>query len=233
MVRVSVDFMKKNSPLENSDTGSGAGIYSVVGIGASAGGLEALERFFVKIPADSGLCFVVVPHLDPHHHSLMAEVLSKHARIPVSQVTQITAVEPDHVYITPPNHYLSIEKNRLRLTPATEQYGIRMAIDHFFKSLAEDQGEKAVGIILSGTGSDGAQGIRDIKAHDGVTFVQDPATAQFGGMPQSALATGMVDYSLDIAEMPDLLLRYIHHPYISANRTTVPGMPSRPTIWPP
>lgn len=187
--------------------------FPVVGIGASAGGLEALKQFFTAMPPDTGLAFVLVQHLDPDHESLMADLLAKYTAMPVNQAVDGLAVEPDHVYVIPPKHYLSISGGVLHLSPPTERRGMRMPIDHFLRSLAEDCAEKAICVILSGTGSDGSLGLREIKGHGGMTIVQEPSTAQYDGMPHSALATGLADCRLAVEAMPEAMMRYVHHSY--------------------
>lgn len=193
--------------------------HPVVGIGASAGGLEALKQFFTAVPADSGMAFVLVQHLDPTHESLMADLLAKYTKMPVTQVVDGREVEPNSVYVIPPNHYLTLRDGSLRLSPPTERRGMRMPIDHFLRSLAESLGEKAICVILSGTGSDGTLGLREVKAHGGMTVVQEPSTAQYNGMPASALATGLVDCCLPVEAMPEALLRYASHPYVRGTGT--------------
>lgn len=208
---------------ERSDRGEHSG--PLVGIGASAGGLEALRQFFLAMPADTGLAFVLILHLDPNHDSLMAELLAKCTSMPVAQIEDGMRVAADHVYVIPPNHYLSIRAGVLHLEPPTERRGMRMPIDHFLRSLAEALAEKAICAILSGTGSDGTLGLREIKGHGGMTLVQEPNTAQYNGMPYSALATGMVDYRLPVEAMPAVLLRYVRHPYVRGE--LLPSVASR------
>ncbi|MFI5397465.1 MAG: chemotaxis protein CheB [Candidatus Binatia bacterium] len=211
---------RREAPLANTrlvgaaacvDASSQGTLTRIVGIGASAGGLDALKRFFIAMPADSGLAFVLVLHLDPVHKSLVAELLSKHTGMIVLQVQEDTAVEANHVYVISPNTYLSIDGRVLRLSAPAERRGLRMPVDFFFRSLAADLQEAAVGIILSGTGSDGALGLREIKAAGGMTMVQDPNTAEHDGMPRSAVAAGGVDSSLPVEKMPDALLNYLRH----------------------
>jgi chemotaxis response regulator CheB len=150
----------------------------IVGIGASAGGLDAFVRFFGAVPAASGTAFVLIQHLDPTHESLTAELVGRHTPMPVTQVEGDTQVMPDHVYVIPPNKNLSIVGGALRLTPPTEPRGMRTPVDFFLRSLAEDQGDRAIGIILSGTGTDGTLGLKEIKGAGGLAMVQDPASAQ-------------------------------------------------------
>jgi two-component system CheB/CheR fusion protein len=187
-------------------------------MGASAGGLEAFTRFFRSMPADSGMAFVVIQHLDPTHESLTAELLGKHTKMPVRQVAGDTAVERDHVYVIPPNRDLGIGQGILRLTPPPARRTTRMPIDFFFRTLAEDQQERAIGIVLSGSGTDGTLGLKEIKTVGGMTVVQDPTTAQHDGMPRSAIAADAADHVLRVEQMPEMLVKYTRHPYIAVPR---------------
>jgi two-component system, chemotaxis family, CheB/CheR fusion protein len=182
---------------------------TVVGIGASAGGLAALKRFFQHVPADSGFAFVVVVHLSPEHKSHLTDLLQPSVRFPVQQVTQDILLEPNNVYVIPPNANLSAIDTHLRPSGLEEERRLRAPIDHFFRTLASTHDGDAIGIILTGTGSDGTLGLKEIKAKGGVIIVQDPNEAEYDGMPQSAIATGLVDRILPIAEMPEALHRYI------------------------
>jgi two-component system, chemotaxis family, CheB/CheR fusion protein len=190
----------------------------VVGMGASAGGLEAFTRFFRTMPPDSGMAFVVIQHLDPTHESLTAELLGRHTTMPVRQVAGDTAVERDHVYVIPPNRDLGIGEGVLRLTPPPARRAIRMPIDFFFRTLADDQQERAIGIVLSGSGTDGTLGLKEIKTVGGMALVQDPTTAQHDGMPRSAIAADAADHVLTVERMPEMLLKYTRHPYIAVAR---------------
>jgi len=194
--------------------------FPIIGIGASAGGLEAVEQFLSNLPSDTGMAFVLVSHLDPHHKSVLAELLSKHTPLDVLQAQNGAKVEPNHLYVIPPNCYLSIEGGVLKLTELEEVRTLRMPIDHFLRSLAEDQKENAVAIILSGNGTDGSLGVRAINGSGGVALVQDPATAKFDGMPRSGVATGLADFVLSPAAMPEHLLEYLQH--FDATRSGTP-----------
>jgi two-component system, chemotaxis family, CheB/CheR fusion protein len=185
--------------------------FPIVGIGASAGGLEALRGLFTAMPGNTGAGFVLVQHLDPTHDSLMAELLTKYAQIPVIQVVDGMHVEPNRLHVIPPNAEMTIAGGVLHLTEPKERRGMRMPIDRFFSSLAEDQEERAIAIVLSGTGTDGTYGVRLIKARGGMALAQDPTTSGYDGMPRSAVATGDVDYVLPVSEMPEVLRRYIEH----------------------
>ncbi|MEW8398120.1 MAG: chemotaxis protein CheB [Candidatus Thiodiazotropha sp.] len=190
----------------------------IVGIGASAGGLEAIEAFFKAMPHDSGVAFVVIQHLSPDHKSLMAELLSKRTRMPVHRAEDGMIVEHNSVYLIPPNKNLRLFHGRIILSEQDrDARGINLPIDIFFRSLAEDQGAKAIAIVLSGTGSDGTSGIRAIKEELGMAMVQVEETAAFDGMPRSAIATGLVDYVLPPEEMPAQLLSYLKHPFTAKN----------------
>ncbi len=175
----------------------------IVGIGASAGALGVLQQFFSIVPSDGGLVFVVVQHLDRHHPSVLAELLGRHTLMPVRQAEDGVRALPNHVYIIPPSSALTLEKGLLRVTPADAL--ARSFIDGFFRSLALDQGERAVGIILSGAGSDGTAGMRAIKENGGLTLAQAPETAKYDSMPQSVIAAGLADFALPIEEMPGRL----------------------------
>ena len=176
---------------------------TVVGIGASAGGLTALKTFFDHVPADSGLAFVVVVHLSPEHKSHLADLLQPHVRFPVQQVNDATPLEPNHVYIIPPNANLSAIDTHLRPSKLEEHRRERAPIDHFFRTLAATHDGHAIGVVLTGTGSDGTLGVKDIKATGGLIVVQDPNEAEYDGMPQSAIATGLVDRILSVRDMPE------------------------------
>jgi two-component system CheB/CheR fusion protein len=183
----------------------------IVGMGASAGGLEAFQAFFSSMPADSGMAFVLVQHLDPRHETLMPELLARHTPMPVQLVADDTPVRVNHVYVIPPNATLTIDECNLRVTGPDRSRGRRMPIDRFFRSLAEDQGDDAVGIVLSGTGTDGALGLTAIKEHGGLTLVQAPGTARYDAMPRSAVLTGRADHVLPVEEMPARLMDHIRH----------------------
>lgn len=185
--------------------------FLVVGIGASAGGLEAFQRFFSSLPPEPGMAFVLVQHLDPNHDSIMPELLAKSTSMPVRSVVDETPVQPDHVYVIPPNATLTIEAAVLRVQTPLEARGHRTPIDNFFRSLAEDQGEVAVCIILSGTGSDGTLGLRAVKEHGGLTIAQSSESAKYDSMPRSAIQTGLVDHVLPVEEIPAVLLDYNRH----------------------
>jgi two-component system CheB/CheR fusion protein len=197
----------------------------IVGIGASAGGLQAFEEFFRAMPADSGMAFVLVSHLDPDHVSILHELLSKSAHMPVEQITDGLAVMANRVYVIPPGKDLAVMNGVLHLMDAAEPHGFRLPIDYFFRSLAQDQEERAIGIILSGNGSDGTLGIKAIKGGSGLVMAQDPDSAKFTGMPASAIATGMVDFIFPAGDMPRELMKYAGGPYL---KTAEPELAATP-----
>ena len=186
-----------------------------VAVGASAGGLEAIESFFSHMPPESGLGFVVIQHLSPDYKSLMVELLSKKTLMPVHRAEDGMRVLPNHVYLIPPKKNLTIFHGKLLLSEQDHSKGVNLPIDVFLRSLAEDQSEKAVAIILSGTGSDGARGVRAIKEYGGMVMVQSEESAKFDGMPRAAVATGLVDFVLPPDQMPGQLLSFAKHPYIT------------------
>ncbi len=184
---------------------------TIVGIGASAGGLEALELFLKNVPPESGLSFVIVQHLDPTHKGIMGELLQRSTTMPVAQITDRMLVEPDHVYIIPPNSDLSILHGVLHLLEPASPRGLRLPIDFFFRALAEDQHERSIGVILSGMGSDGTLGLRVIKENAGAVFVQSMASAKFDGMPRSAIEAGLADIVAPAEELAGRIITYLQH----------------------
>ncbi len=197
----------------------------VVGIGASAGGFDALVEFLRVVPANSGLAFIILQHLSPTPRSLSAELFSRHTVMPVCEAAEGLRLEANCVYTTPADRDIGLKDGCIRLTKPTEKRGRRLPVDHLFRSLGQDQRERAVGIILSGTGSDGALGLKEIVANGGIVLVQTPELAQFDGMPRSAIATGLVAYVLSIAKMPRVLLNYARHSYV--RKPSVPRSSSR------
>ena len=182
--------------------------FPIVGIGASAGGLEAFEGFFRHVPADCEMAFILVPHLDPDHASILSEILQRATRLKVVEAGDQAIVQPGYVYVIPPNRDMAIFHGALQLCLPTKPRGQRMPIDAFLRSLAEDQREAAVGIILSGTGTDGTEGIRAIAGAGGVTLVQEPATAKYDGMPVSAIQSGFATHVLPVEQMPQALMTF-------------------------
>ncbi|SHI99521.1 two-component system, chemotaxis family, CheB/CheR fusion protein [Malonomonas rubra DSM 5091] len=183
--------------------------FPVVGIGASAGGLEALEQFFANVPADSGLAYIVVQHLDPVHDSLLASLIQENSSLPVAQVTDDTRIEPNHVYVIPPNKDMSLLHGVLHLLEPAAPAGLRLPIDFLLTSLADDCRELSIAVILSGMGSDGSQALRKIKESSGAIFVQEPTSAKFDSMPRSAIETDLVDIVAPAEELPGEILSYL------------------------
>ncbi len=217
-----------STPLVGSPADAVSGIpaasassFPIVGIGASAGGLAAIEAFFSGMPPglDPGMAFVLVQHLDPDHKSLLTELIQRGTRMQVLEVVDGMVVKINCVYIIPPNRDMAFLNGSLQLLEPTAPRGHRLPIDFLFRSLALDQRERAIGVVLSGTGSDGTLGVRAIKGEGGMVMAQSPASSEFDGMPRSALATGLVDYDLPPAEMPAQLIAYVTHAF---------GRPPRP-----
>ena len=199
--------------------------FGIVGIGASAGGLEAFTRLLKHLSHDTGLGFVLVQHLDPEHDSALTQILARATSMPVREVTNNLRVEANHVYIIPPNANLSIEQGRLTLQPRRQTGRPQRVIDVFFESLAQDQRERAVGVILSGTASDGTQGLEAIKAEGGLTFAQDES-AKYDSMPRSAVAAGCVDFMLSPENIAKELGPIAKHPYVAGRALTPALSPS-------
>jgi len=188
--------------------------FSIVGIGASAGGIDALKAFFSATAADSGMAFVVIQHLAPEHQSLMAEILGRCTSMPVSQIQDGTSVQPNHVYVIRPGYTVTLKDGRLHLGEPVERRGHRRPVDDFFRSLAEEQQDKAIAVVLSGTGTNGSAGAQAIKAAGGLCIAQDPDCAEFPGMPQSLIYAGYADQVLRAEEIPAALQQYIQHPFL-------------------
>ena len=189
-------------------------LFPIVGIGASAGGLEALEGFFSHMPSDSNIAFVVVQHLSPKHKSIMGSLLKKHTKMKILEVEDGMVVKPNHIYLNPPSKNMVIINGTLQLMELEKGHFVNLPIDHFFRALSQDQAEKAICIILSGTGTDGTLGAKAIKGGGGMTMVQTEKQAKYDGMPRSAIDTGLIDYILPLEKMPEELVKYIQHPYI-------------------
>src|SRR3989440_1265257 len=192
--------------------------FPIVGVGASAGGLEAFTQLLKALPSRTGMAYVLVQHLDPTHESALTELLAKATEMPVRQVTDGMLVEPNRVYVIPPNVDMVISQGILRLTPRTETRGHHMPIDRFLRSLAEDKGSNAIGVVLSGTASDGTLGLAAIKGEGGITFAQDEKSAKYDGMPKSAIATGCVDFVLPPEAIAKELAKICEHPYVAHSR---------------
>ncbi len=195
--------------------------FPIVGIGASAGGLETLEQFFGNVPKNSGLAFVVIQHLDPTHVGIMPELLQRTTQMKVLQATDKLQVKPNHVYVIPPNKSMSILNGHLYLLEPVESRGLRLPVDYFFRSLADDRHEKSIGVILSGMGSDGSLGLKAIKEKNGIVAVQDPSTAKFDGMPQSAVNAVVVDILAPSNELPEKLIALLKHTPAIVQKTEI------------
>ena len=185
--------------------------FPVVGIGSSAGGLEALELFLKHVPYPCGMAFVIIQHLDPTHKGIMVELLQRVTTMPVCQVSDNLEIEPDHVYLIPPNNDMSILHGKLFLLDMVKPRGLRLPIDFFFRSMADDLKEHSIGVILSGMGSDGTLGLRAIKEKGGAVFVQDPSSAKFDGMPRSAIDEGLADVVVPVEMLPSKIIAYLKH----------------------
>jgi chemotaxis methyl-accepting protein methylase/PAS domain-containing protein len=185
--------------------------FPVAGIGASAGGLEALEQFLRQVPEKSGVAYVIIQHLDPTHKGIMPELLQRATSMPVSQVADRMKVKPDCVYVIPPNKDMSILHGALHLFEPVAPRGLRLPIDFFLRSLADDCQQRAIGVILSGMGSDGTMGLRAIKEKAGLVLVQDPASAKFDSMPKSAIDAGLADIVAPVEELPGKITAYLQH----------------------
>jgi two-component system, chemotaxis family, CheB/CheR fusion protein len=192
--------------------------FPVVGIGASAGGLETFTQLLAHLPTDTGMAFILVQHLDPSHPSLLAEILSRVTKMPVSDVEGLVKIIPNHIYVMPANRDLILLDGVLRVEVRKETYGMPTSIDSFFQSLAKDAKNRAIGIILSGTGADGAHGITEIKAEGGITIAQEVSTAKFSDMPRNAIATECVDFILSPEGIAKELTRIAKHPYLCDGR---------------
>jgi two-component system CheB/CheR fusion protein len=208
-------------PPDEADTPPGersnsveAAPFPIVGIGASAGGLEAFTELLRHLPLDTGMAFVLVQHLDPQHESALTQLLMRATSLPVREVTNNLPVEPNHVYVIPPNMNLAITQGVLKLQPRQPTRAPHHSIDFFFESLARDQRERAMGVILSGTASDGTLGLEAIKAEGGITFAQDDS-ARYDSMPRSAITARCVDFVLSPENIAKELDRIAKHPYVA------------------
>jgi two-component system CheB/CheR fusion protein len=188
------------------------GTFPIVGVGASAGGLEAFTELLTALPLDTGMAFVLIQHLEAAHESMLTELLSKVTEMPVTEVRQGTRVEPNHVYVIRANADLSLADGMLRTSSRKATTGHHLPIDHFFRTLAEANGHRAIGVVLSGTASDGTQGLKAIRAAGGITFAQEPKSARFDGMPKSALLAGCVDFVLPPERIARELSQIALHP---------------------
>jgi two-component system CheB/CheR fusion protein len=199
--------------------------FSIVGVGASAGGLETFSQLLQELPPDTGMAYVLIQHLDPKHESMLTSLLTGTTPMPVVEATDGLSVEPNHVYVIPPNTNLGILHGTLHLMPRGDPHKQHLPVDYFLRSLADDQGARAIGVILSGTASDGALGLKAIKAEGGITLAQDPASAKYDGMPRSAIATGGVDFILPLEGIAKELARLAGHPYVAREAAARPELP--------
>jgi two-component system CheB/CheR fusion protein len=204
--------LRRNATAEND--AKAPGLFPIVGIGASAGGLEAFSELLRYLPEKTGMAFVLVQHLDPKHGSSLQEILARTTKIPVSEVTQGVVVQPDHAYVIPANTNLTIKNGMLHLGSRVLTHGQHMPIDNFFRSLAESAGQQAIGVILSGTASDGTEGSRAIKGAGGITFAQDES-AKYDSMPRNAVNAGCIDFILSPKDISRELGGISQHPYVA------------------
>jgi hypothetical protein len=195
----------ESSDLSTSDTKD----FFIVGIGASAGGIKALKEFFEHVPPDSGMAYVVILHLSPEHESHLAAILQTSTTLPVAQVIEHVKVEPDNIYVIPPNKTLKMVDGRLELSAVLDMETRRAPVDIFFRTLAETHESRAIGVILSGTGANGSMGIKRLKEKGGLIFVQDVREAEYADMPRNSIATELVDEVLPVAKIPGKILSFI------------------------
>ena len=188
--------------------------FPVVGIGASAGGIQAATALLDALPRDTGMAFVLIQHLPPDHETLMAEILTRHTEMPVQQICDGMAVQPENVYVTRPGHTITLSNGRFRLGQPVERPGYRRPIDDFFNSLAREQKERAIVVVLSGMGTNGTAGAQAVKAVGGLCIAQDPDTAEFPSMPRSLIHAGYADQVIRPEDIPGILIRYVRHPYL-------------------
>src|SRR3984893_119053 len=197
---------RRSSPGRSSALGHDN--FPVVGLGAAAGGLDAFRSLLGALPAGTGMAFILIQHLDPTHASMMVDLLAGHTQMKVQQAADGMPIEREHVYLIPPGSYLSIRAGPLRLSEPLERHGARLPIDFFLRSLAEEHGERAICVILSGTGSDGSLGLEAVKEKGGLVIVQDLDDAEYDGMPRSAILTGAVDLVLPVVKISETLAKY-------------------------
>ena len=204
----------------------------IVGIGASAGGLEAFRQLLRALPIDTGMAFVLVQHLEPSRESVLTKLLARATAMPVQQVREGMRAEPNHVYVIPANADLSLMHGLLHIVGRKAPAGRHLPIDYFFRSLAETLKSQAIGVILSGTASDGTAGLHAIKVEGGITFAQEPGSARFDGMPRSAIAAGCVDLVLPPERIAAELARLARHPFVALlPQDAVPALPAKEEDW--
>jgi two-component system CheB/CheR fusion protein len=221
----------KSRKEQSTEPVSETALFPVVAVGASAGGLEAFTQLLRGLPDNVGMAFVFIQHLDPTHHSMLAELLSKSSSLPVIEAKNRAELQPNCVYVIPPNVRMGILQNRLQLTPREAEHGLHLPVDFFMRSLAEERKEKAIGAVLSGTGSDGTLGLAAIKGEGGITFAQEAKSAKYDGMPRSAIASGCVDFVFTAEEIAKELVRIARHPYFGAAKSAaVEKEPAKDTL---
>jgi two-component system CheB/CheR fusion protein len=222
-----MDFTNDSTPekeISSEDsvqtTAKGAAPFPVAAIGASAGGLEALRSFLENLPEDTGIAYVVIQHLSPNHESILPELLERKTRMHVHKVEDGMPLHSNNIYVIPADSYMSILDGHLTLSPRKNKEGLFLPIDFFFKNLAYVYQNKAIGILLSGTGSDGTDGFKEIKAEGGITFAQDNS-AQFKGMPKNAIDAGFVDFILSPEQIAEELSDLLKLPYTSLSASDI------------
>lgn len=213
-----IQVLESESQVAIPEDGTVQKTFPIVGIGASAGGLEAFTQVLRALPPDTGMAFVLVQHLSPKHESMLTELLQGASKMRVSEVRDGMKVQPNHVYVIPPNTNMGILNRVLHLVPRPESRSQVLPIDFFFRSLAEEQKGRAIGVILSGTASDGAIGLKSIKAEGGITLAQDPKNAKYDGMPRAAISAGVVDFVLSAEQIASELAKIGRHPYVSYSK---------------
>src|SRR5271167_5170885 len=207
---------RRSSPRGGSPLGHDS--FPVVGLGASAGGLDAVRRLLAVLPAGTGMAFILIQHLDPTHASMMVDLLAGHTPLRVQQAADGMPIAREHVYLIPPGAYLSIRGGALRLSEPRERHGARLPFDFFLRSLAEELGHRSICVVLSGTGGDGSLGLKAVKENGGLVIAQDPDEAEFDGMPRSAIMTGAVDLVLPVAKIPEILAKYGRQRVVNGER---------------
>jgi two-component system CheB/CheR fusion protein len=197
--------------------------FLIAAVGASAGGVEAFTELLANLPADTGMAFVLIQHLHPKHESMLSDLLAKKCSMPVVEVTKGMRLEPNHVYVIPPNATMTVSDHSLQLQKRDATGGTHMPVDLFMRSLAAEQGNCSIGVILSGLGSDGTLGMAEIQAHGGVTFAQDEGSARYDSMPRSVIDAGCVDYVLPPKSIARELVRIARHPYVTRSASAETG----------
>jgi len=207
--------LPKKQSISYSGTQTKKGVFPVVGVGFSEGGLEAIEKFFSSLGSDSGMAFVLIQHISAEKEGVMIEPIKEFTEMQVMLIEDRMEIRPNRVYLAPPDRNTAVLHGKLHLMPPPSQKGRRLSIDFFFHSLAKDRAEKAICIILSGNGTDGTLGLKSVKEAGGIAMVQHPESARYRAMPESAIATGLVDYILPVEKMPGELIKYVSHPFFS------------------